>query len=271
MNSNHTSRPCPRQGFTMTEVLVSIAIVGTLMALLIPAVQSAREAARRTECLSNLKQLMLAYHEHQETHGVFPGPKHFENWKTQILPYLEETRVLVDEQTGQVLQSPGPIQTFSCPSDPLATGLISGGGRLWSYYPSDGSGGYRNDGMYAAKILRPVSPADVTDGLSNTVALSERLTLPDSLAAANHFNDDIFLYRIVRKTEAYLADPDQFADECEANSVPPLATVFGFANFNHVQTPNRFSCINGDHRGLNSSSHAAVTATSMHPAGVNVA
>ena len=124
-----------RTGFTLVELLVVIAIIGMLVALLLPAIQAAREAARRTQCSNNLKQFGLAVLNHESTQrcyptgGVAPWPK-IENyssggrpfgpkkqglsWAFQILPYLEEGPIHGLTTTVQ-LQST-PISMYSCPS-----------------------------------------------------------------------------------------------------------------------------------------------------------
>lgn len=123
------------RGFTLVELLVVIAIIGVLVALLLPAVQSAREAARRAQCQSGLKQIGLAILNYTSTHagalppgGITNGPccstKSKENWAISILPYLEKQNLYdqydfdafnEDEVNWPVLQA--LVETYLCPSD----------------------------------------------------------------------------------------------------------------------------------------------------------
>jgi len=81
-----------QRGFTLVELLVVIAIIGVLVALLLPAVQAAREAARRTQCVNHLKQIGLACHNYHDTYGLLPNSRHDANftWMTMILPQVEQ-------------------------------------------------------------------------------------------------------------------------------------------------------------------------------------
>jgi len=89
-------RPKSCRGFTLIELLVVIAIIAILIALLLPAVQQAREAARRTECKNNLKQMGIAFHNYHDIHRTFPfawmggGDLNVSNWAVQILPMIEQ-------------------------------------------------------------------------------------------------------------------------------------------------------------------------------------
>src|SRR5688572_25470578 len=89
-----------RRGFTLIELLVVIAVIAVLIALLLPAVQQAREAARRTQCKNNLKQIGLAMHNYHDTYTTLPLSSSWElgpgdcfalrTWSVRILPYLEQ-------------------------------------------------------------------------------------------------------------------------------------------------------------------------------------
>jgi prepilin-type N-terminal cleavage/methylation domain-containing protein len=184
-------------GFTLVELLVVIAIIGILVALLLPAIQTAREAARRSQCQNNVRQLGLASHNYESTYKRFPslGPFAPPNGGTvawsihsYILSFVEEDNItkiinykdIYDNQpqvTGQ------KIATFLCPSDVNKdTPLIENGGlrTLWSvsygffygtwltYDPVIGKGG---DGAIVFNNI--LKDRHVTDGLSKTLLVGE--------------------------------------------------------------------------------------------------
>src|SRR5262245_32799955 len=110
-----------RSGFTLIELLVVIAIIGVLIALLLPAVQQAREAARRTQCANNLKQLGLAIHNYHDAHKIFPFGKGLDyrqtlpaapvypRWSAQalLLPFLEQDAYYQDINFELPPETPG--------------------------------------------------------------------------------------------------------------------------------------------------------------------
>jgi prepilin-type N-terminal cleavage/methylation domain-containing protein/prepilin-type processing-associated H-X9-DG protein len=115
------SRP---RAFTLVELLVVIAIIGVLVALLLPAVQAAREAARRTQCINHLKQMGLAAHNYHDTYGLLPNSRHDANftWMTVILPQIEQSALFAQwKLTGSFYgQLPecreARISIYYCPS-----------------------------------------------------------------------------------------------------------------------------------------------------------
>jgi prepilin-type N-terminal cleavage/methylation domain-containing protein len=116
------------RGFTLVELLVVIAIIGSLVALLLPAVQAAREAARRNSCTSNLKQIGLAAQNHHDSKGYYPAGRDAFNqfgvsWAFRLLPYLEASNVYQAFAQGKAvfddLNIPAmrtPIAVYACPS-----------------------------------------------------------------------------------------------------------------------------------------------------------
>ena len=144
MKKMHFQNPSIRLGFTLVELLVVIAIIGILIAMLLPAVQAAREAARRMQCCNNFKQVGVALHNYHSTANTFPpGWQHAEydcgldfffegfGWGTFILPYTERNDVYTnltlegtfpnrfkDAANGHVNACGATVNTFLCPTDP---------------------------------------------------------------------------------------------------------------------------------------------------------
>jgi prepilin-type N-terminal cleavage/methylation domain-containing protein/prepilin-type processing-associated H-X9-DG protein len=138
-----------RSAFTLIELLVVIAIIGVLIALLLPAVQAAREAARRSQCTNNLKQIGLGFHNHHDTYNYFPygqmqqfaqnsgmpvppafGSGNCVAWPVHLLPFVEQT-ALYETIKAYALANPGTqaysypatvnqniVAVYMCPSDP---------------------------------------------------------------------------------------------------------------------------------------------------------
>lgn len=200
-----------RRAFTLVELLVVITIIGILIALLLPAVQAAREAARRSQCINNLKQLGLGLLNYEQAHRAFPPPGISSNqasWIVLLLPNLEQISLWETFNFKQGPYSDADKQRVSltyidglfCPSNAAATDRKdnnSATSNLWSchYYgvlgprgtnnyksppapyagtgwsTNEGFGGYATDGMF----LHPtgVKIAEVTDGTSNTLIVGE--------------------------------------------------------------------------------------------------
>ena len=112
-------RPSPslkdpaRPAFTLIELLVVIAIIAVLIGLLLPAVQKVREAASRTSCTNNLKQLGLAFHGYANDNRLFPNEIASASFYTVILPYVEQDNLFRSLQAGG---APQPVKVFLCPS-----------------------------------------------------------------------------------------------------------------------------------------------------------
>lgn len=284
-----------RLGFTLVELLVVIAIIGVLIALLLPAVQQAREAARRMSCSNNLKQLGIAMHNYHDTFLSLPPRQGGAGWTTNtatsaprhstfvyLLPFIEANarydQIFASRQiawsgnanSGYV----GEIEAFICPSD----GLFSPAGedRGAEYSPlnyglcmgdnfSFGSGTVTDPESNVRGIFGHLNYTrfrDITDGLSNTMAISEIIVAPSES-------------RLGRATGSSTNNPLACRAHLTGNEYP-TATLHaqyrchgqrwqdgrpGYCAITTVLPPNSATCSSQANAGIYS-------ASSKHPGGV---
>lgn len=190
-----------RRGFTLVELLVVIAIIGILVALLLPAVQAAREAARRMQCSNNVKQIGLAFQLYHDSYRQFPwaGRNHvnccnssirdYWTWAYHIFPYMEQQN-LVDQASNAVVYAT-PVSTFYCPTR-RAPKLYNNTSRM-DYAGNTGSSTSAGslDGMLEESNRIQIGMFSVTDGTSNTVLVGEKQLHPYDLGGVGgHCCDD---------------------------------------------------------------------------------
>ena len=208
-------RPRHFQGFTLVELLVVIAIIGTLVGLLLPAVQSSREAGRRLSCANNLKQIGLATLAFESETGALPPRCQtsvpYRGWGPYLLPYLEEKGLAKQYQYNLNFWDPGnavavatPVKTFCCPSAPwgrsvqiitdddapvvgITTGSIGAEGDYFA--PNCVDAFWLPSAQYAIASDEQEAPAlavgrgrrmcEITDGAAHTLLISELAGRPD--------------------------------------------------------------------------------------------
>lgn len=204
MHRRHPSR----LGFTLVELLVVIAIIGVMVGLLLPAVQAAREAARRMTCSNNLKQIGIAVHNYHDTYQKFPPSSFNQNklaWTVHTLPFIEQ-QSLFEQFNMNLVYNAGTnnalglrrVTTYICPSIKSPLSSISNGGEAiagvgtftTSYYGVMGPqginpgtttaypftvvgvhGGFALDGFFKQNAQSRF--ADILDGTSNTFMIGE--------------------------------------------------------------------------------------------------
>ncbi len=291
---------CRNRGFTLIELMVAILIIGVLCSLMVPAVAASREAARRAQCVCNLKQMALAVASYEAAHGVYPygvgggappGAGRVPRWSThsQLLCELDQVNVLnalnfsgvawlsdpvFGPQNGTALTTTLPV--FLCPSDPDAMtdpyrlGHVSYRGNAGTLPYNlaadspDGTG--RNNGVFWYQSA--VRIAQVTDGTSNSALFSERcLGSPNaSDVKADYYMNGTNVATCQAATPGVTS---RYAVPYELSGQRWGDGALFYTRYNHILPPNKPSCLLGGTSDYGCS--VVVSASSRHPGGVNLA
>lgn len=303
MDQQHARRKY-REAFTLVELLVVIAIIGILVALLLPAVQAAREAARRSSCSNNLKQLGLAIHNYHDTYKKMPtggarGPRSRVNRDSEwsgvvgMLPYLEQGPLydmwstpdaggVYPASWDAVPENRVQVPVFLCPSDtpPIvknSDALIGHKNYFFCYgttiqnnWNRQSTGAFSGTSNQGSVVDVYYKFADVQDGTSNTIAMGERSHRPQNRGVVGNVAYGTTLDPATCLTYDVAGEYDPAVSLTSWSSGELWA--FGHPHWNcfvTVLAPNGPSCTN--HGGDNLSNASGIfTATSRHPGGIQV-
>jgi prepilin-type N-terminal cleavage/methylation domain-containing protein len=267
-----------RAGVTLVEMLVVLGVIALLMAVLLPAVLATRGAARKVDCTSHLKQLGLAVHGYHDSHRCFPpGSLNAMSGHVFLLPYIERRdlydQVEFDRQWGE----PRPgfdaiseviVPLLQCPSDPGSA--PPAGTNFALNFGTRQVDELKANGLFrSASQHRCVRDVDVTDGLSNTVAMAEVVQAWPAAARRARL-----IYHTAREYDQ--DETEAFIDECLSVPETQLPAAYGFlpswttpgfmsTAYNHVVPPNSGSCLN-----VSGVPSGILTPASEHAGGVSV-
>ena len=228
-NRSTADRSMCRRGFTLIELLITLAVVAVLATIMLPAVSGARETARQTQCLNNLKQIATATHMFHDTHGAMPAAEIADGWATwivSVLPYVDRGNVASTWDLKRPyyfqddFESPTALALFSCPSQPgsdaeyadwryfFGQGLVRGPAFRSDYHGVRSSKRATDNGMFqgpGTQVLGYLSSSSQLDrinltssltlaelcakGTSETLMLGERTALP-SVIESSALNGD---------------------------------------------------------------------------------
>lgn len=284
-----------QKAFTLVELLVVIAIIGVLIALLLPAVQQAREAARRMQCSNNLKQLGLAIHNHHDTYGYLPpmrdiggGHSSRRNGFIPLLPFLEQNNTY-----DQIAADLGPnpwddrdywddfgFDGFTCPSsvEPASyrhqqqvskNYMMCLGDRLRNRDGDmENTRGMFQKGRVSNRIVQnKLNFASVTDGLSNTMAFSERIAYASSARPDQGAFARITLDGNSSPSDCTAALTGTWDGQIEESRWNDGRSPY--SGFFAAAPPNSVSCTgDGGSGNVHDGSWALSGASSLHPGGV---
>lgn len=269
-----------RPGLTIVELIVSMAILGLLVAVSLPAVQQARGSARRLKCQNNLKQWGLAMAQHSETHGYYStGNTTF----IEMLPGIGQG-VLYNQLTSLNSMTPQQMHAiqftvpeFVCPDDSLH--IVRYGNS--NYYPNEGTKLHDNAPTNGYdQVSRATRPSDIVDGFSHSAALAERLIRGPGGYLEELNNPDPKRYFWFTQTRYGQSGEELLAvQECRQNRTTTFPQFYGGSMtsymtggtyYNHLLLPNERACYNGPEDWEMTHLLYLVPPSSLHPGGVNV-
>jgi prepilin-type N-terminal cleavage/methylation domain-containing protein len=264
-----------RAGFTLVELLVVIAIIGILVALLLPAVQAAREAARRMSCTNNLSQLILAAQNYEMAFRTYPpgtidekGPiknvpeGYHHNWISQLLPYMEQQVTyqhidfsvsVYDDKNAAVREV--PIEILECPSAVIPSREFRMSSYAGCHNDLEAPIDVDNNGVFF--LNSSIRPKDITDGASHTLFIGEKFCDPDldlgwmsgTRATLRNTGGGLNVERRRQRYGRIMLDDAEEREAGRDGDIDPVLFVGGFSSehpgiVNFAFGDSHISCIN---------------------------